>query len=140
MGADGRSPALVAALHAVDELHRLLDRMRQERRVAPIREDAELAGHARLLAAALPRPLDAHERTERDLERTAAAFAAERSGQRERVLSAASRGELTPLAALDRMDSWRWLERCAHHGWRIVHHIGRIGPAKRVEREPAEPA
>jgi phosphate:Na+ symporter len=137
---DPRAQSLVAALHAVDELHRLLDRMRQGRRVALFAKDPELAERARALAEALPRPLDARERGERSLERAAAALASARSGHRERVLAAASRGELAPAAALDRMDSWRWLERCAHHGWRIVHHIGRVGPAAPAEREPAEPA
>ncbi len=137
---DPRAQSGVAALHAVDELHRLLDRMRQGRRVALFAEDAELAERARAVAAALPRPLDTRERGEAALERAATALAAARGGHRARVIAAASRGELAPAAALDRMDSWRWLERCAHHGWRIVHHIGRVGPAALAEREPAEPA
>jgi phosphate:Na+ symporter len=132
--------ALVSALHAVDELHRLLDRMQQEGRVAPFAEDAELAARARALSAALPRPLDARERAERGVERAAAELAAERGAHRARVLAAASRGELPLGAALDRMDSWRWLERCAHHAWRIVHHIGRVGAPSGAEREPAEPS
>jgi phosphate:Na+ symporter len=136
---EGSGPSLVASLHAVDELRRLLDRMRQARRIEPFAEDAELAQRARALAAALPRPLGGREHAERALERAAATLAAERSGFRERVLSAAGRGELTPTAALDRLDSWRWLERCAHHGWRIVHHVGRVEAAPPAEREPAEP-
>ena len=131
---------VIAALHAVDELHRLLDRLRQAERSAPLVEDRELAARARSLALALPGPLAAGDSAERGLERAAAALGAERSGHRERVLSAASRGEFPPSAALDRMDSWRWLERCAHHSWRIVHHIGRIAPLRAPEREPAEPS
>jgi phosphate:Na+ symporter len=131
---------LLAALHAVDELHRLLGRMRQARRVRPLAEDAELAERAQAIASALPRTPEGRESAERGLERAAAALAAERSGHRERVIAAATRGELTPALALDRMDTWRWLERCAHHGWRIVHHIDRVGAAIREEREPAEPA
>jgi phosphate:Na+ symporter len=131
---------LLAALHAVDELHRLLGRMRQARRVRPLAEDAELAERAQAIAGALPRTPEGRESAERGLERAAAALAAERSGHRERVIAAATRGELTPALALDRMDTWRWLERCAHHGWRIVHHIGRVGAEIREEREPTEPA
>jgi phosphate:Na+ symporter len=133
-------PSLVAALHAVDELHRLLDRMRQAGRVAALAEDAELASRARAVAGALPRPLGAPEHVERAIERAAAMLAADRSGYRERVLAQASRGELTPGSALERMDSWRWLERCAHHAWRIVHHTGRIAAQASEEREPAEPS
>lgn len=130
----------IAALHAVDELHRLLERLRQAERTAPLGEDRELAERARSLAFALPGPLAPGDSAERQLEAAAAGLAAERSGHRARVLAAASRGELTPAAALDRMDSWRWLERCAHHGWRIVHHIGRIAPVSAPEREPPEPS
>ncbi len=137
---DPSGVALVAALHAVDELHRLLDRMRQAGRAAPLSDDAELAARAHTLAVALPRPLVAREHAERGLARAAAELAEARSGHRERVLAAASRGELTPAAALDRTDGWRWLERCAHHAWRIVHHIGRMSALTGDEREPAEPA
>jgi phosphate:Na+ symporter len=137
---EGHDQPLVSALHAVDELHRLLGRMHQAGRVTPLSEDAELNERARTLAAALPRPLDPREHAERELERIVAELAAARGAHRERVLTAASRGELTPAAALDRMDSWRWIERCAHHAWRIVHHIRHVGAAARAEREPVEPA
>jgi phosphate:Na+ symporter len=136
---DPTAAALVAALHAVDELHRLLDRMRQAERSALLAEDAELSARGREIAQALPRPLDGREHGERALERVAGALGAQRSGHRERVLAAASRGELPPGAAMARLDSWRWLERCAHHAWRIVHHIGRIGAPGPAEREPAAP-
>jgi phosphate:Na+ symporter len=137
---DPSAASFVAALHAVDELHRLLDRMRQVGRVAALGEDAELKSRGHAVASALPRPLGPREHAEQSIARTAAALAAERSGYRERVLVQASRGELTPSAALERMDSWRWLERCAHHAWRIVHHTGRIATGSPEEREPAEPS
>lgn len=130
---------VIAALHAVDELHRLLDRLRQSERAAAFHADPELAKHARAFLEALPGPLLANEGAERRLEAAAAALAAERSGHRQRVLTAASQGALTPTAALDRMDAWRWLERVAHHAWRIVHHVARAPALVVAEREPPEP-
>jgi len=48
---------------------------------------------------------------------------------------------LSTAEALRRIDAYRWIERVAHHSWRIEHHLAQLRHAlpTRLIAEPPEP-
>jgi phosphate:Na+ symporter len=123
-------PREVSALHVIDQLRRLLDRCEQRERIGALEGDEALRAQARPLAdvladAAAGSGLGA-EAAEEQLEALEAALRKGRSAYRRDALRRASADELTSEQALARLDAWRWLERVAHHAWRVVHHLRRM--------------
>lgn len=136
LGSDARARE-VSALHAVDQLQRLVDREAQTDRAATVAETAELRRVADELRAALaPRATGASH-----LGTLAARLAAEREPYRAAVFAQASADEIDSDVALARLDAYRWLERVAHHVWRLAHHLEQLAleAAPLPEVEPAEP-
>jgi phosphate:Na+ symporter len=139
-GPSGRvDPRELAALHAIDQLQRLLDRCEQRDRVATLPRDAELQRDAERLAE----HLDSIEAAaEPPLEQLEAQLVARREGFRRETLERASTDALPNPEALARLDAHRWLERVTHHAWRIVHHLAVLRldhPAPESGAEPPEP-
>lgn len=146
VAADGEGRAVVleraaAALHVVDQLRRLVDRLGQHERAPVLATDPQLRESAGALAAALEdaRPQLPDEAPLADL---AGGLAGRRAAYRHEVMARALAGGLPADDALARMDAWRWLERTTHHAWRAVHHLARLQaetPPPELP-EPPEPA
>jgi phosphate:Na+ symporter len=138
LGSEAPLPAVrVAQLHAIDHLTRLAGRLR---RVDPLRlrlsdprlHEATLACRnavtvTRTALANPPAPgwIDVPATTARHL--------AERENERRRtVLRHTAEGGEGPEDALHTLDTLRWLERVAHHTWRIGHYLS-------IEADKPEP-
>ncbi|MEZ5670477.1 MAG: Na/Pi symporter [Alphaproteobacteria bacterium] len=130
----------VAAMHALDHLHRLLHRLGQTERIVATGGDARLrrlADVTRRVVAALT-PDGDPKRADRRLDRLRRLLRDQRRGFRERTLVLAAEQRLDAETAVLRLDSIRWLHRAAYHVWRIVHHL-RLAE-EQAAPEPAAPA
>ncbi len=126
----------VAALHVIDQLRRLLERLDQADRVTTLTEDPELRERAARLDSLLPGPLSDVDAAEEQLVGLERELREERDGYRHRVLDHAARDEINSRQALSRMDSWRWLERVTHHVARILHHVLRLQQERPAPEAP----
>jgi len=118
----------VAQLHALDHLKRFADRLdlaAQARRAATqeplqpaVRRCRELLGLARRSLTGHP-PSDWRP----SMQALAASIAQTHHEERAAILSRTAGGSLDPLEALSTLEALRWLERVAHHVWRIAHHL-----------------
>jgi phosphate:Na+ symporter len=117
----------LAVLHALDHLDRLLDALDDAQPTRHLHAAPALRGLADALAQRLGEPLRwlaeggvpplAHvEQLSRDIAR-------QRRESRPQVLARTAGGEVDPVVALDQLDAMRWIDRCAYHVWRIVHHL-----------------
>lgn len=130
---------LLASLHALDHLDRLVDRCRHDGRIATLREDpalVELSARVRtrleVAVAALTEVGQA--RAEAGLREVRGAVHEEHAPLRERLLVAAARRELKLDQAIERLDAARWLDRTTYHAWRIVLNLeGALEPAPIAE-------
>lgn len=141
---------LLASMHCLDHLDRLLDRCRQEERLATLAADARLLESSADLRRAL-------ERTTADLGEPGPAVAEAVDAARRRlgeaeppyratVLERVAADQLELDDAIHRLDASRWLHRTAYHAWRIVYHLqavlgrgeagGRREIPRRSELEP----
>lgn len=126
----------VAALHVIDQLRRLLERLDQAQRVGVVSEDPELQERARRLDTLLPGPLSDVDVVVDQLVRLERELRDERDGYRHRVLDRAARDEINSRQALERLDAWRWLERVTHHVARILHHVLRLQQERLAPESP----
>ncbi|MGH0037453.1 MAG: Na/Pi cotransporter family protein [Myxococcota bacterium] len=131
------------ALHCLDQLARLVGRLGRGPRPETLAATPELLEWTVQVDEALPESLDLEhaESLEGRLEGVRAAMRDRRPAFRDEVADRASRGEMTAAKALEVMDAFRWLERVAHHSWRVVHHwaeLGSVQPSGRVP-EPPDP-
>lgn len=120
---------LLAGLHVIDHLDRLVDRCRDHVSIAALREDEQLRPLAADLHAALVRAVaalrdDVSDAGEPDLRAANDRIRAERQPYRERVLATVPEPEVLLDQALVRLDAIRWLHRTAHHAWRISRNLG----------------
>jgi phosphate:Na+ symporter len=129
VGSEVPLPAVrVAQLHAIDHLMRLAGRLRRVdsvrlRLADPRLHEATLACRkavavTRTALAGPPAPdwIDGPATTAREL--------AERQTEgRRTVLRQTAEGREGPEGALHTLDALRWLERVAHHTWRIGHYL-----------------
>lgn len=129
--AEGSQSRLASSIHVIDQLGRLLDRESQRERIETAARDPELSRRARELAVCLLDMPFAEDPTQ--LRTTAArldefceTLEAERSAHRELAARRTASNEIEPEDALASMDAYRWLERCAHHAWRITHHLDQL--------------
>lgn len=118
---------LVASMHALDHLLRLVHRCGQSDRIDILRTEARLKRLTELMrsvasdAAAAPDPQYGEER----LYRLRELLRRQRQRYRQRVVSAAAKEEVDTDTALKRLDGIRWLHRVSYHLWRIHHHLAR---------------
>ncbi len=119
---------LLASMHAIDHLDRLIERGRRRERIATLRKDERL----RELSAVVWEALAASAVVLRgDEERVDASgllnardtVRAERQPYRQQVLADVPGTEVTLDEAIQRLDAIRWLHRTAYHAWRIAHNL-----------------
>lgn len=137
---------LASSIHAIDQLGRLLDREGQQERIDTTARDAELSRRAQLLAECLPPQVSlddpaALEEAAARLAELCARLESERQGYRESAAYDTAADRLEPDEAIAIMSAYRWLERSAHHAWRVVHHLGQLSGDEAIEvvAEPVEP-
>lgn len=122
-------PALrVAQLHAIDHLMRLASRLRRVEGVRSRLADVRLQEATQACCHAMALTHDALGgtvppgwlRTPAD---TAQDLAQRQMAGRRTVLRETAEGRAGPEDALHILDALRWLERVAHHTWRIGHYL-----------------
>lgn len=145
VGAEVQLPAVrVAQLHAIDHLIRLAGRLRRVdsvrlRLADPRLHEATLACRkalavTRTALAGPPAPgwIDVPAATAREL--------TERQTEgRRTVLRQTAEGREGPEDALHTLDALRWLERVAHHTWRIGHYLNIKADSSAPSNPPPEP-
>lgn len=130
-------------LHAADHLDRLVDDVRKpaDPSTAPEAVDA-----AERLSAGLEAAIgwftegtdDEGEDVAEVLAEISTDLARERRQQRPATLERTALGELSPEAADDQLLAMRWIDSLTYYVWRIVHHLGAVGPARGDPREDPE--
>ena len=144
---------LLASMHVIDHLDRLVERCSDSEQLAHLRADpclnqltsaaqvalasASAAFRAEQEASAVgPRLLEAHD-----------AVCSDREPYRRRMLRAVAAGALTLEDAIRRLDAFRWLDRTTYNAWRIAHHLeggdspdAPNSPETPESVEPPEPA
>lgn len=129
VGSEAPLPSVrVAQLHAIDHMTRLAARLRRVDEVRQRLTDTRLADatqvcreavavtRAALAGTAAPGWLDFPAATAGDL-------AQRQTEGRRTVLRQTAEGRSGPEDALHTLDALRWLERVAHHTWRIGHYL-----------------
>jgi phosphate:Na+ symporter len=129
VGSEAPLPTVrVAQLHAIDHMTRLAARLRRVDEVRQRLTDTRLADatqacreavavtRAALAGTAAPGWLDFPAATAGDL-------AQRQTEGRRTVLRQTAEGRSGPEDALHTLDALRWLERVAHHTWRIGHYL-----------------
>lgn len=118
---------LIASMHAIDHLERLVERARARERVEILRTDPSLGALAALARGALDATVHALRADEPvpevRLRETRDGIRAERRDYRARVIAAVPEGTVTLDDALRRLDAIRWLHRMTYHAWRIGLHL-----------------
>ena len=139
-------PRLAASVHVIDQLGRLLEREGQQERVETTARDPELSRRAVLLAESLPLGLSdsdpvALRVASVELAEQFAELESQRLDYRESAARKSAADRLEPDEALAVMDAYRWLERSAHHAWRVMHHLEQLAQEYPTEIlvEPREP-
>lgn len=137
---------LATSVHVIDQLGRLLDREGQHARAEIVAQDPDLSRLADALADRLPVRVSGEEpaalrEVAGRLGVLCAAFESERSVYRALATQKSAADRLEPEEALAKMDAYRWLERSAHHAWRVVHHLDQLSRERPTEilLEPVEP-
>lgn len=148
--ADARMVApRIAQLHAIDHLLRLRSRLHDL-----LQTRAELSGaefgwafepSQRIIDMAKA-GLRSHELSTvvDELELAATGLTAQARQMRQTLLQGVSPGRGGAVDALQQTDSYRWIERCAHHIWRMSHYLaqGRVsrqkGPLTPVAHPPLD--
>jgi len=127
--AEGVERPYAAAVHVLDHLERLVDRLRRRHGLDPERIGPEIAGFAdRLareaaLAAAEPGAPESADGAIRalweELEEGTEAY-------RHEVLRLCVEEGLSLEVADERLDAHRWVRRCAYHVWRLRRHLAEL--------------
>lgn len=122
---------LATSVHVIDELGRLLDREEQAERAETAAEDEDLRSLAHALADLLPEhtsPADtnAMRAATAGLRAYCEGVESDRAAYRASAARRSAADHLEPDEALAKMDAYRWLERCAHHAWRVTHHLDQL--------------
>jgi phosphate:Na+ symporter len=133
----------VAQLHALDHLKRLADRLNL---AAPTRQAITqeplqpAAGRCRELLDLARRSLRGHppDGWRASMADLATSVAAVHHEERAAILRQTASGRQGPLDTLATLDALRWMERFAHHVWRIGHYL--IDDADAVAQADAAPA
>ncbi|MBK8458619.1 MAG: Na/Pi cotransporter family protein [Phyllobacteriaceae bacterium] len=126
-GQDGRIHARHrAAMHALDHMLRLHNRLGQGPRIAALDEDAKLRRMASMLAAMARRAVDTDVFAPHAarLGRLRALYLSKRDAFRATTIEAAAHDLIATDAAILRLDAMRWLDRVAYHLWRIAVNFG----------------
>lgn len=111
-----------AAMHALDHMLRLDNRLGQTPRIAALSGERRLARMASMLAAMARRVTasgDFAPHAER-LRWLRGVFRGRRDGFRAATIDAAAHDHVGTDAAILRLDAMRWLDRVAYHLWRIA--------------------
>jgi len=139
-------PRLAASVHVIDQLGRLLERESQRQRVETTAQDADLSRRAASLAECLPMELTGSDpaalrQASARLAEQSAGIESQRRDYRESAAHKSAADHLEPDEALAVMDAYRWLERSAHHAWRVMHHLEQLSQEYPTEIlvEPREP-
>jgi len=122
---------LATSVHVIDELGRLLDREEQVGRAESAADDEDLRRLAHGLAELLPgQTAEADSRALRaagaGLRVYCEGLESDRAAYRASAAQKSAADHLEPEEALAKMDAYRWLERCAHHAWRVTHHLDQL--------------
>jgi phosphate:Na+ symporter len=129
-GEKGRyQPQIGGAMHALDHLQRLFWRLGQDNRVAVVRADEELTAHAielRTICAEIRSSLDTgiEISSYQRIEAYARRLWDRAEEDRDSAIAAAVARDLSVARTGQRMAAQRWLQRVAHHVWRISAHLG----------------
>lgn len=142
-GDEALASARIAQLHAIDHLLRLRSHL-HDLALTPARlagpDYAWAAGHGQRIAACARRALAAHDLPAclDELERDAAGFGAEAMQRRQDALRRVPVGPSGASDTLRRTDTYRWIERSAHHIWRMGHYLvqGRLSRSQQASAEP----
>lgn len=126
-------------MYAIEHLHRLQPRLRAPRALAGMLSDdrmqaAVAEGRQALRLAELGLRGEAPINWLESVQQSAAVLSGFRQEMRASLLAQTAEGEHDSLEALKSTDFIRWLERSAHHTWRVAHYLSRtMGP---VEADP----
>ncbi|HMO48676.1 MAG TPA: Na/Pi symporter [Rubrivivax sp.] len=142
-GDEASAAARIAQLHAIDHLLRLCSHL-HDLALTPARlagpDYAWAAGSGQRIAACARRALAAHELSASldELEQGAAGLGAEAVQRRQEALRRVPVGPAGATDTLRRTDTYRWIERSAHHVWRMCHYLvqGRLSRHKQGSAEP----
>jgi phosphate:Na+ symporter len=125
----------IAQLHAIDHLMRLRTHLHDlfQARVRLSAPDYDwAAGHMQRIVDGARQGLRAHELASclDGLAVEAAGLTAESAQRRQDALRMVPMGRVSAAEALHRADTYRWIERSAHHVWRMCHYLaqGRSEP------------
>lgn len=128
----------VAAVHILDHLLRLNHRFKQQARIDVMQTDLRLLRLARLLhESSLMLEQADLARIEKRLDRMRRLMRRQRTLFRKKAVETASIRGVSPEVTLGKLDAARWLQRVAHHYWRIAHHL-RIAVDNRSPRGIAD--
>jgi phosphate:Na+ symporter len=126
-------------MYAIEHLHRLQPRLRAPRGLSgmlsdPRMQPALVEGRQALRLAELGLRGEAPINWLESVQQSAAVLSGLRQDMRTSLMEQTAGGERDSLEALKYTDFIRWLERSAHHAWRVAHYLSRtMGP---TESEP----
>lgn len=122
---------VVSAIHALDHLRRMYWRLRQHDRIATVRDSQRMAEQragllavARVLLDSLDGAID--QSICEQAEDLARGLKESSSSDREAVIEHAVVQDLSVARTDQWLASRRWLERMAHHIWRVSAHLGHV--------------
>lgn len=126
---DAEAERVFAALHAVDHIERLVERLDAGARAQRAMLQPEFADLARRVGEGLRRFSEALKEEEiavdvvRDLEQLAAELEQDRAGFRTQWIRRATAEQLSSSALDEVLDSHRWLRRTVYHVSRMAHYL-----------------
>ncbi|MFN2443064.1 MAG: Na/Pi cotransporter family protein [Thermoanaerobaculia bacterium] len=116
----------LAVLHAVDHLERLIEAGLEESAAGVVRREGSLEDAREIMEAVIdfdPALLQADGERVAEIARASAEIERMRLDHRRMTLEKTALGEISPLAASQRLDGMRWIERIVYHSWRAAHHL-----------------
>ncbi len=116
-------------MHALDHLRRMYGRLRQTDRIDTLRDAEDLQrGRRDLLDVVVAMLASLDEGIDRQTcnaaERLAHTLHGNAEAERERAIALAVEHDLSVAQTNQLLAAQRWLERMAHHVWRISAHLG----------------
>lgn len=141
-GAAGANRRHQAAVHSLDHLARLMNRMEQDRRIAVLSADHRLGRLAGLLRRELEYLVSSEDWRDRvaRFDKLRSILRRQRRSYRATIIVATTHAAAPPEQALDKLDGLRWLHRVAYHIWRIVHHLEVAALPKETIADDEEPS
>jgi phosphate:Na+ symporter len=125
----GDQQQIITAIHTLDHLRRIFMRLQQDGRIFTLRSEASfapLAGEFRSLCnrlqKAIPEGID--ERLYRECTELTHRLFADAEHARDRTITLAVKQEISVAQSGQWLAAYRWLERMAHHVWRVSAHLG----------------